>query len=149
MNATVERWYPFVGGALVGVALSLSGVIKNLHDGPTQTLMGHGINVAAIAVGFLATAQSVLVSIERSRVVELMRESGYYEDLLDYLLDSVKLWFVVAFASALLVLTVPSLREPWRSLALSGWFGLVAWAALAGYRVIAFLGAVLRRTQKP
>jgi hypothetical protein len=143
MSLRHEKWYPMVGALMAGVASYF--LLKDLRPATVSTLTGHAISVAAISVGFLATAKSILVSIERTRIVELMRASGYYDDMLGYMVNAIKLWFLVAFLSGFLVLTFEDLYSPWNRVAFSAWLLFVAWAALAGYRVIAMLTEVLRR----
>ncbi len=74
------------------------------NDTLISSLTGHGINVAAIAVGFLATSLSILVSIERARVIQVLREAEYYPIVLGYLVAPIRLWFGVALLSAVLLL---------------------------------------------
>lgn len=143
MTLRQQGWYPFVGGLVIAAATYF--VLRDVGESKVSALMGHGINVAAIAVGFIATAKSILVSIERTRIVELIRDAGYYDLLLDYMWAAIKLWFAVAFVSGAVVLALGELPASGSRLVLSVWILLVVWAALAVYRVIRMLADVLRR----
>lgn len=145
MSLTSQRWYPLCG-ALVSGGLAYA-FLRDVPEGTASTLMGHAINVAAISVGFIATAKSILASIEQTRIIELMRESGYYDDLLDHMVNAIKLWFWVAFLSGALVL-IGELPDRWGRGAFSFWIFSIAWAALAGYRVLSMLTLVLRQVGK-
>jgi len=144
MTLTIERWYPF------GCGLAASfGIYLFLRTQPKEalisTLSGHGINVAAIAVGFLATALSILVSIERARVTQVLRDAAYYPIIIDYIVRPIRLWFGVALASAALLVAWDHVPLAYQRAIFAAWIFLVTWAATATYRIAAILAKMLRQ----
>jgi len=144
MTLTIERWYPFACGLAAGLGAGLC-LAAPPKDALISTLSGHGINVAAIAVGFLATALSILVSIERARVTQVLRDAKYYPIVLGYLVKPIRLWFGVALASAALLVTWDHVPTSYHRTTFAAWIFLVTWAATATYRVAAILAKILQR----
>jgi hypothetical protein len=144
MTLTVERWYPFASGVVAGLGV---GLLMAAHPKDTliSNLTGHGINVAAIAVGFLATALSILVSIERTRVVQVLRDAKYYPVVLDYLVAPIRLWFAVALSSAVLLVAWDNMCPAYQRSVFAFWIFLVTWAATATYRIATILVKILKR----
>jgi hypothetical protein len=144
MTLTIERWYPLGFGLAAGL-----GVYSLLRTQPKEalitTLSGQGINVAAIAVGFLATALSILVSIDRARVTQVLREAAYYPIVIEYIVRPIRLWFAVALASAALLVAWDHVPLAWQRVVFAAWIFLVGWAATATYRVAAILAKMLRQ----
>ncbi|HKX04343.1 MAG TPA: hypothetical protein VJX71_17745 [Methylomirabilota bacterium] len=144
MTLTVERWYPLACGLAAGFGVGLLFATPP-KDALLSTLTGHGINVAAIAVGFLATALSILVSIERARVTQVLREAAYYPIVLGYLVAPIRLWFGVALSSAALLVAWDHLASTYHRPVFAAWIFLVTWAATATYRVASILAKILQR----
>jgi hypothetical protein len=144
MTLTVERWYPFACGLATGLGVGLF-IEAQPKDTLISNLTGHGINVAAIAVGFLATALSILVSIERSRVTQVLRGAEYYPIVVDYLVAPIRLWFGVALFSAVLLVAWDHLPSMYKRDSFATWVFLVTWSATATYRIAAILAKILKR----
>ncbi len=144
MTLTVERWYPFAWAWVTGLG---AGLVTSEPPKASliNSLTGHGINVAAIAVGFLATSLSILVSIERARVIQVLRDADYYPIVLAYLVAPIRLWFTVALSSAVLLIVWEHLSPAGPRLAFAPWIALVAWAPTATYRVAAVLARIVKR----
>lgn len=145
MTLTVERWYPLACALTAGVVVA--ALVRGPKETMITTLTGHGINAAAIAVGFLATALSILVSIERSRIIQVLRTAEYYPIVLDYLMAAIRLWFAVALFSALLLVAWDHVPPPRQRYVFATWTFFVAWAATATYRMAAILAKILKRPE--
>ncbi len=90
MNATAEKLYPaglgIVVGAAVGFAAFKSGDVKFFPS--DADILGSSISLAAIFAGFLATAKSMLISIDTPTMQEL-KKTRFYSLLLDYLASAI------------------------------------------------------------
>lgn len=77
-----ERWYPYGFGFVVGCGLFLLRGTICLPD-TLKELFPVVISISAIAVGFLATAKSILLSLEERPVVRHLRQMGDMTNLSD------------------------------------------------------------------
>src|SRR5260370_35950443 len=87
-----ERSYPLIVGLLSGAAfafliyklqISLSDSVKDLFSS--------AMNVSAIAPGFMGTIQSILLTGEKKRLIEYLKEAKKFNKLVDYLLVAIAL----------------------------------------------------------
>ena len=78
----VERWYLFfLGAAVTGAWAHWCAPPKDgLHD-----LFATAVSFAAIVVGFLAIAMSIVLAAPDSPIMRGLRGSGYIDDLVRYL----------------------------------------------------------------
>ena len=78
----VERWYPFFLGAVVTGAWAhwCAPPKEGIHD-----LFATAVSFAAIVVGFLATAMSIVLAAPDSPIMRQLRSSGYIVELVRYL----------------------------------------------------------------
>jgi hypothetical protein len=145
MTANFERRYPLVGGGLVALGYLL--MYKKLdfvsRDALTN-LFTAMVTVAAIAVGFLATAQSILFSLESKRVTHFLKEAGVFRSLVDYLMDAIHLSFALAALSAFALLVDPKAHRWWYPFAFATWLFILSFAGLAYYRVVSIFSQILR-----
>jgi len=102
------------------------------------------INVSAIAVGFLATAKSILFSIEKKRVIrQLKGVPEYYDLLITYLMSATKFAFLVSVVTACSLLIEFKQFEHWHVWFFRIWGSIVILTAWACYRVIHIFGKIL------
>jgi hypothetical protein len=149
MSARFENVYPTIGG-LVSAAIILV-VLKAPVLSPSRTyilqgystLLPSALNISAIAVGFLATSQSILLSLSRSRAVRLMKESGHYKRLLKFLRRAITTSFLWAILTAWLSTLHLLLGGVWRLGAVCVWTYLCASSILCYYRATAIMTAVM------
>lgn len=144
MKGRVEQWYPIVGGVVFGLAyyyvLSARGPLPcSLKD-----LLAAVINVSAIAIGFLATAESVMLGLENKTVVARLKKINYFGFVVDYMRGALVLAFVLALVSAAGLLTDFVTPSPWHTKAFSAWLGLVAASLLAWIRIVSIFTRILR-----
>ena len=144
MGRTLEKFFPFLVGAIaLALYVASRGRIPFSPPEALRDLFAAIINVSAIAVGFLATAKSILVSLEDKPIVRMLKDAGYYSDLVRYLMTATQLCFGLAIASALLVLLDFKTAAFWNHFAFGVWVFLTATAATACARVIRVFGRVL------
>lgn len=95
-----EQWYPLIlaaGGTLVYVA-----IFKNRQSPSTmKDLYAALLTLGGTAMGFLATAFTILISVEDTHVVKQLRLAGSYDDLLKFLVAAI--WSALAMSAWCLV----------------------------------------------
>lgn len=83
-SLTVEKYYPFAFAVIAAIAwyyLELDDVFSESKS----EILGSTLTLSAIFTGFLATAKSLILSIRGSQVIQDLTESGYIDDLIDYM----------------------------------------------------------------
>ncbi|GEL74609.1 hypothetical protein MVI01_63930 [Myxococcus virescens] len=101
-------------------------------------LFSSTLDLGAIAIGFLATAKAVLLSIQGSPAVTKMRGTGLYEGLLRFILRAIQATFTLAAYSLVAIFLEKAFDHStlkWQLVVLI-WIFLVVTAGLACYRVI-------------
>ena len=117
--------------------------IRPVGDG-LKTLSPSALNVSAIAVGFLATSQSLLLSLAGTPALAKLRASHHYERLLEFFSKAIAASFITAILSAVLS-TIHLEKGGWLRLAVVGiWLFEVICAFLCYYRISKLMGIVLR-----
>lgn len=147
----VERSYPWIIGSCTGI---LSGFVipQGIYQKVADKLVDPIITISTIAIGFLMTVTTMLISMERRAVIQELRGIGAYQILLGYLKSSIYAWFVVAIVSVAVVLIdpsslVPILGYPWLRIAFALWAALGASSVLTSYRVARVMFALLRHKE--
>jgi hypothetical protein len=93
-----ERWHPLTGGAIAALIYWRYG-IKYLPPEELSKLFSNAITLGAIAIGFLATVQSILVTVQDRELIKAFREAGKYNYLIGYLLNAIHASFFLAAIS--------------------------------------------------
>jgi len=107
------------------------------------------VSVSAIAVGFLGTAKSILISMGNRKIVKQLKDAGYYGQVIDYLMAAINLAFALAIGSAAALLLDIGLLPPHCYVVVFGlWLLLAAWTAFTCYRVIRVFAKILRAEQE-
>lgn len=144
-KAISERWYPFLGGiATCGLYLLFFKNFAFVSRDALPNLFTAVVGVSAIAVGFLATAQSILISLETRRAVKFLKEANGFSRLVNYMMAATHLSFVLAALSAFALLLDPKAPRWWYHYAFSAWLLMLAWAGLAYYRIVSIFETILR-----
>jgi|ERR1700722_5793451 len=145
MSARVERSYPIWGGCITaGLYLILSGRFAFVSRGALPNLFTAVVSVSAIAVGFLATAESILFSLENKRVTKFLKDADGFKSLVDYLMNAIHLSFALAALSSLALLLEPRAGLWWYRYAFATWLFILTAAALSYYRVVNIFARILR-----
>lgn len=138
---SIERKYPYGVGAVLASLYVCFGSI------PDRALINAVLplvtSVAGIAIGFLATAQAILLSMSSGRADRLLRDAGYYCYLVGYLSAAIH-WSFGAVAVSLLGLVLFDSLPPGiqRVGALSWWYVVGTSGALV-YRVVLIFSKML------
>ncbi|HEY1659952.1 MAG TPA: hypothetical protein VGG14_16485 [Candidatus Sulfotelmatobacter sp.] len=145
MKATFERNYPRVGSVVVAAGyLLIHGNFDFISRDALTNLFTAMVSVAAIAVGFLATAQSILFSLESKRVTQFLKDAGSFKALVDYMMEAIHLSFALAAISAFALLIDPKAHRWWYPFGFAAWLFVLSYAGLGYYRVVSIFAAILR-----
>jgi hypothetical protein len=148
-----ERWYPLVA-AIAAAALWVYLGVKTPGADALRDLYATSMSFAAITVGFLATAMSIVVSAPDGPLIRQLASSGYLEDLIRYLKEPFGVGILIA-AQCLVGFVLP---ESLTSHIAFGavWSGLVAWMLFGLYRmgtifvkIMAHIGRLSTRKVNP
>lgn len=85
MKLRVERWYPWVAALLGSLAWYYFSFPFPCDE---KEFLAAAISLGAIMTGFIATAQAILASLPSDSAMGRIRESGYINDLMTYLKES-------------------------------------------------------------
>ena len=150
MGKQLERWYPLGVGAAAATLYYFFFRGCQVTDA-VQNLLLAIVTIAAIAVGFLATAKSILISIDDKLIVQRLKRVGYYKILVGYLLNAVWWAFGLSIFSAacLLIDWKDAAGASWNRLVLAAWVLVVTTTLLACVRVIYIFGKILSTEDPP
>jgi len=85
MKLRVERWYPWVAALLGSLAWHYFSFPFPCDE---KEFLAAAISLGAIMTGFIATAQAILASLPGDSAMGRIRKSGYIDDLMIYLKES-------------------------------------------------------------
>ena len=145
MTRTREKLLPYILGALASLLFFLIYVVskKPLPGGARESLVVL-VSVSAIAVGFIATAKMILLTVPQNRAVRQLREAGLFNAYVGYMLEAITWCFVAACLAGLLLFLFDSLPVPLPA----GIFALIvfvsATAAARSYQVIRIFSKLLQ-----
>lgn len=156
MSGQAEKHYPTVIAVLSTLAASVLFLTQSLAGwklsfvGGCEALFTPALNVSAIATGFLATAESILLSLSTSRTVkELKRKKdlsgrSHYTRMVDFFSIALAASFSWALLSGVLA-TLHFKKGGWvRYSLLLIWIFASVFAICAYYRASSLLTEVLR-----
>ncbi|MDE0404714.1 MAG: hypothetical protein OXI53_05320 [Nitrospira sp.] len=149
-SEAVERWYPYALGLVITIfyfcfhqVLDATSTAKALF--PVVT------SISAIAVGFLMTAQSIILSIDQRSVIKGLKQGGVYGHLVGYVVEAARWSFattIVTGAGMVLSLHV-NVSDSMLSVIFTGaWIFITTTAAMCCYRVIRIFSKILRQLAK-
>jgi len=144
MSAWSERWYPRIAGLAGGTIFFFLA-----HEFPVKAenapnLFSAIISVAAISVGFLATASSILLSIEQKPIIVKLKEVGTYPKLIDYLFEAVGWSLALAVVSISCFLADLKSPDSWHRWLFAFWVGVIVGAGTSFFRVVHNFTKILR-----
>jgi hypothetical protein len=101
----IENWAPWIGAGLFLAAYHWWG--KAPWPKEPDALLGASGGAAAVLIGFLATAKAIVLSLSGTRLYRTLRDAGYHEDMLNYILSATLagLVFMVFSIAGFFVLT--------------------------------------------
>lgn len=143
-----EKYYPVFFATLV--AASVFYVIrwlpqdKLLLSGFISKLFMPALNVSAIAIGFLATSQSILISLKDSPGIEQMKIDGYHEPFVNFLSKATGFSFCLAVLSGIFSAMDFGKLDRLHGYLEVIWMFVCVLTLLAYYRAVSLLPYVLR-----
>ena len=146
MPAPLERWYPYITSVIVTIVYfyfhRFIDIPSNARD-----LFPVVISISAIAVGFLMTAKSILLSIDQRRVIKGLKQGGVYADLVGYLVSAVNWSFGTTIVTALgMLLNLHQKPGGWVFYFYTGaWVFITATATVCCLRVIRIFSKILKQ----
>lgn len=144
MTGRWEKWYPLSLGAIFTI-LCCSYFSKNNLPDSWKEILSSATTLSSIAIGFLATAMSILFTISNSHVVKQIINTNSYDKLINYFLDAINwLFWLVLFSFIGLFVDIRAWQKPLQLLACGLWFFSLITSGLSSYRVIRVFAAVLR-----
>jgi len=137
MNRLVEDRLGAIGACGGAAVAALVARYRGIYlEQSAASLFGAAINVGAIAAGFLATCQSILLSSSDNVAISNMRRTDHFGRLLRFIANSVRCSFALAVFSTVLI-TLNFARKD----ALHTGF-VVAWSAVAGMTALSYYRSV-------
>jgi hypothetical protein len=143
MRAWIEQAYPVLAGVAGGIVYFFVSPEFPVKAEAAPSLFSAIISVSAIAVGFLATANSILLSIDNRPLIVKLKAVGHYTKLLQYLMWAAFWSFSLAGMSVVCFLA--DLRSPadWHRWLFSAWVFFILTATLACYRIVRLFAKIL------
>ena len=123
--ALIERLAPLLLGGIASSLYFVFGRSVSLAPGLRDVFYAT-VNIAAIGVGFLLTASSILVAVDGKWIVRRAKESGAYKLLVRYLIAATYWCLTVAVVSSVALLFNPAWKLGWYR------YGMAAWLFFAG-----------------
>ena len=147
MSRRLENAYPlilaFIAGTIYFIWFRRTTVPVLFKE-----LLSSVVSISAISAGFLATAKSILFSMEKKRILQqLGNESRLYELLIQYLMSAITWSFLSAIISGFYMLFDWTKQEAWHSYLFGAWIVMVVLTSALCFRVIHILGRMLRIRQ--
>lgn len=152
MPLLFERSFPILGGLLIAAAYLATPLARNYQlPESVSALMAAIVSIGGISVGFLATAKSILISIDDKEIVKRLKATGYYKRIVGYLRAAIFWSFLLTIYSAAALLVDLKSVNPWtiyRAAGFAGWLFLAATATLSYFRVASIYYSVLNTLAK-
>lgn len=141
----IERFGPVVAGGVVACLywflpdLKNQRIAESFHD-----ILGATLGLAGIGAGFLATAQSIIISFEDKPIIRSLKKTPYYQLIVSYLQSAIRFSCLLAvYSSAGLLI---DLKEPWnqaRAAYFAAWLWLTVTSMLAYWRIMRTYRSIL------
>ena len=145
LTLRVERSYPYAVGVLLTILFLYFHSFINLYSTAPE-IFPVVIGISAVAVGFLMTAKSILLSIDERKVIQFLKESGVYIYFVGYLMAAVNWCFSTTILTlAGMILNLHHQAQPGHYWFLVLWVFTVATAAACCERVIRIFSKILRK----
>jgi hypothetical protein len=144
-SGRAERAYPFVLGVTFSFAVALTVYKLNFSASDSvKDLFASAINVGAIVIGFLDTMQSILLTLEKRRLVTYLKEANKFNRLVDYLMGAIVICIVAAVCSGVVLFLEGHKEALWYKYLLAVWVGLTVSAISSCYRAFSIMSAILK-----
>lgn len=150
MWLAIERWYPLALGIIAAILYRFTPASEYQPPETLSALMAAVVSVGGIFVGFLATAKSILVSIDDKEIVKKLKKARYYRAVIAYIRLAILWSFALTIYSAAALLVdfkgtqaTPFQWQPWHATLFSVWIFLLVGSIASYYRVAQIFYGVL------
>lgn len=141
--AFIEGWGPLVLSVAAAIVAFVWARERPL-PGTLDNLLNATVGLSAIAVGFLATAKSILLSMNDRWVVKQLKKVGYYQRLMGYFMGAIRWSFALAALSAFgLLIDFQTDKQP-HPFSFAVWIFTLVGTGACSYRVIHLFTRILR-----
>ena len=144
----VERWYPLAGGFVVScVYLSVPQLRQYVFPATLPVLLSAVVTIGGVAVGFLATIKSILLTIDDKPIMGRIKDGGLYIQIVDYLRAAFFWSFALTILSAFALFIDYQKLSEWSAAHAAGtaaWLWVATSAGLSYYRVSSIWYTVLK-----
>lgn len=149
-SEAIERWYPYVLSFVITIFYLC---FHRLIDATStaKALFPVVTSISAIAVGFLLTSQSIILSIDERSVIKGLKQGEVYGHLVGYVVKAVNWSFVTTIVTGIgMVLSLHENANGWIfSVIFTGlWVFITTTAVMCCYRVIRIFSKILRQLAK-
>ncbi len=149
-SETIERWYPYVFGFVITI---LYFYFHRLIDvlSTAKVLFPVLASISAIAVGFLLTAQSILLSMDQRSVIKGLKQGGVYGYLVGYVVQAIYWSFgtTIVTATGMVLSLHVNVSDRVSFVIFTGvWIFFTTTAVMCCYRVIRIFSKILRQLAK-
>lgn len=145
MIAFIERHGPWIVAIISGVACRLC-LPTMPNDMDVTNLMGTIINVSGVAMAFLATIQTLLLSMRENYILKEIQSLGVEHLLNDYMMNAIHSCLIVLLVSGAGFLI--SWKPPGHPWMFAIWVGIVLYALAACYRIIYLFSRIAKGGMK-
>ena len=142
-NRFIEHWHPILIAAFATCLLSFADY-KSLISINEIALFEGMLGFQGILVGFLATAKSIIFSIESREVIKQMKKTVVYNKLINYFMDAINAAFISACLSIICLVVDFNAVKTWHVFLLAFWVFFSCLSLLSSYRVISMFSKVLK-----
>jgi hypothetical protein len=153
MALFTERFFPLFGALIAaGVYLYVPTLRNHVFPDTVPNLLSALVSVGGIAVGFLATVKSILISVDDRPIVKRMKDADLYHRVMGYLRAAMRWSFALAiFSAAALVVDYRGLQawNWWYAGGTAVWLFLVTGSVLSYLRVSRIWATLLTALDSP
>lgn len=145
LRAAIEAHAPWILACSSGAAHYL--LCPQLFPNPEKAteFFGNVVNISGIAVGFLATGQALLCSLNENFVVKTLKKLGSFDNMLRFFTEAI-CWCLGLALFSLLSYWLDF--QKWPTL-FSLWLGVLIGAFAATVRILALFTDILHGTDRP
>lgn len=147
MERLIERWYPALISSLAVIAyLSIKSIRSYMIPTSFSELLSAAVSISGIAIGFLATAKSILIAIDDREIIRKLKQIHRYKPILEYIWWAILWSFILAVFSAFGLLVDLTAIVTWGWIhagCFAIWLFVAVQCGLTCYRVVQVLYAIL------
>lgn len=150
MNAKTEKYYPLLLALITAVAYIIGMVeiaaFQNCYNYVIprfKDLLSAVLNLSAILVGFLATAQSILFTIENKRAIVVLKRKSKFGTLIKYFSSAIQSSLLLALITCICILIDFSIKADWHPYFVGVWLSACTYAAACYIRLFSVFKTIL------